>query len=1157
MILIESTQMSSTTKSSGKVRVVSEIEHVLLRPGMYIGGVQLISEDMYVYSDDHGVDGNHAIAKKTISYVPGLQTLFEEILLNAFDQTTREGTGCDHISVIVDQSTGTISVENNGEGLPADTQSVLVKDVPKNMYIPEIVFGVLRSGTNYDDSEERVTGGTNGFGAKLVNICSSHFEVETVDSKKKKKTRFVWRDHMSECHTRKLSSYSKKPFTKISFIPDLSLFGITSLTDDIVSLMKKRLIDIGFASKASVKTTFNGEKMSFKNPIDYMHLYVTSPELPFKPFVDDTNERWTIGVLPSDCGFQQTSFVNGIHTKSGGRHVTHVMNKIVKEITDKIKKSKKYDMKPSDVKAKLHVFIRSFIVNPTFSSQTKESLETAVGSFGSEYVMSDKFISSLTSKDMVSVMTSVAENKLLASLNKTSGTKTSRLVGVKGLEDANLAGTSKSQSCKLILTEGLSAKTFAMSAITVIGRDRFGIFPLKGKLLNTRAVAKSSIIKNVEILNIIKILGLKHGEKYTDTKPLRYGGVILLVDADQDGNHICGLLMNFFHYFWPELIGLGYINLCSTPIVKVSKKDMSLSFMNLNDFKKWEQSTPNHHTFKIKYYKGLGTSTASEAKECLSNIDSKLIEMVPDANMDESVLLAFNKKKSDADARKLWLTERYNEEDNIDRSLKQVTVSDFINKELVHFSYYSNQRALPNVVDGLKPSQRKILHTAIKYLSNSDMKVAQFGAKVAEKTDYHHGEASLMETIINMAQNYMGSNNINLLEPMGAFGTRLNSDDSASPRYIFTKLTEIAKAIFPVQDAPLLKYLTSDNMLIEPEFFVPVIPMVLVNGTIGIGTGFSTTIINYNPEDICDAIENKLNGISSNSLTPWYRGFKGTIEPSSGGSYVTYGVYELNDSTCSMHISELPVGVWTDSYKEFLEEMLMNKAHGISDVVFNHSDCIIDMTIVFQPGSYMAEIKKMSRFELISLFKLSSSLSTSNMHLFNHKMRIHKYESAEEILDEFFAVRLEFYQKRKDSLIRELEHRLQVLSNKVRFIRYVKSAKTNTVDILNMTTAELSSHLSDKGFDMLPSDDPEFKYLVSMPIRTITTENANKLAREQTETQTELDTVRATEIKTMWINDLNQIRSINSRINREMAEEALESKNKVQKKKVAKRGTKK
>ncbi len=1131
--------MSSSTASSGKIQVLSDIEHVLKRSGMYIGGHRSISEEMYVCSSIDA-DGDHSIEKRTINYVPGLQTLFEEILLNAFDQTTREGTGCNTIKVNIDRETHTISIENNGSGISSEKQEVVVNGASSMMAIPEIVFGILRSGSNYDDTEERVTGGTNGYGAKLVNIWSTNFEVETVDSVLKKKTRFAWKDNMSECYMRKISAYaSKPPFTKVSFTPDLARFGIDSLTDDIVSLMKKRLIDISFASKATVITWFNGKRISIKNPIDYMNLYA-SREMMVKPIADVSGERWTVGVMHSDCGFQQTSFVNGIHTKNGGTHVNTVVNKLVASLTEKIKKAKKLDLKPSDIKGKLHVFIRAFIVNPSFSSQTKEALKTDRRSFGSEYEMSDKFTKQLLSKDMIDMFTEIGESKVLQSLNKTSGSKTARLIGIKGLEDANHAGTAKSDACKLILTEGLSAKTFAMSAITVIGRDRFGIFPLKGKLMNARAASKTSIAANVEISNIVKILGLKHGEKYTSTKSLRYGGVVLLVDADQDGNHICGLILNLFHYFWPELIAMGYLNLCSTPIVKVNKKAETISFLNLNDFNRWEQQTPNAHTYSVKYYKGLGTSTAKEAKECLENIDSKLLMMTPDDDMDGSVELAFNDKK--ANDRKEWLKFRYDPSDNIDRSVREVAVSDFINKELVHFSYYSNQRSLPSVVDGLKPSQRKILFTAIKYLSVSEMKVAQFGAKVAEKTDYHHGEASLMEAIVNMGQNYVGSNNINLVDPIGCFGTRLwNGDDAASPRYIFTKLAQVAKTIFHKDDAELLEYLESDNMKIEPEYYVPVIPMVLVNGANGIGTGCSTKVLKYNPVDICAYLKCKMRGTDTPALRPWYRGFNGSILESGKNSYTSYGKFEYLDDLQAIRITELPIGTSTESYKDLLEKMLTEKMFGIQDVILNHSDIIVDFTLIMDAAAYK-KTKATDRDTMMGLLKLTSSLSYNNMHLFNKEGIITKYDTVEEIIDEFYAIRLIFYKKRKEAMINQLEHELKVLSNKARFIRYVKSAKQCSVDILNMKAKQLSDHLLAKKFDMIPENDPEFKYLINMQIRSITNENADKLDQERDDISKHLEKVKKTSIESMWETDLDAIVAANKLTNDELAEDLLSAK---------------
>ena len=1569
---------------SDNYQVLSDIEHILLKPGMYVGSSQLITEDMYIIED-----GN--IVKKSIKYIPALQRLYEEILLNAFDQTVRNGTDCSEIHVNIDKESNTITVHNNGQGLPI----VLKEEL--DCYIPEMVFGMLRSGSNYSD-EDRITGGTNGLGAKLANIFSTSFILETADSERKKLYVQEWKNNMSEKSDPKITSLGrKKPYTIITFQPDLKYFKIKTLTDDMIALMEKRLIDIGFASHAKIKTFYNGENKTIKKTEDYMKLYCTNEQQYDTFMVDSTCERWTVGIMLSSNGFNHASFVNGIHTSLGGSHVDHVMASISKEVIEKLK-TKKIEIKPSDVKNKLFVFLKSTIVNPIFDSQTKECLKMTKSKFGSEYIMSDTFKRKLLNSDLLKLMMNVSESKLLKDLSKTSGTKTSRLIGIKGLEDANFAGTSKSSQTKLILTEGLSAKTFAMSAITVIGRDRFGIFPLKGKPLNVRGTAIAKVTANAEICNIVKILGLKYGEKYTDLTSLRYGGVIALADSDVDGNHICSLILNIFHYFWPELLAMGYLGFCSTPIVKVYQKKETLTFYTLNDYESWlEQNTTKQ--IKTKYFKGLGTSTAAEAREALENIDTKIITFDSDELVNQTVNLAFDKKQTNE--RKLWLMERYDPKANINRKLRDVSISDYINKELIHFSYYDNQRSIPNVMDGLKPSQRKILYTAIKYLTNSEMKVAQFGAKVAEKTDYHHGEASLMGAVVNMAQTYVGSNNINLLEPKGAFGCldpdteillwsgklkkakdieigeqlvgddgtkrivqkltdgiddmfkitlsngmefiansqhkltlryrphkqiywkensktwtfsyfdhncmniksksistiesgstttynkskltkdaaflQINSDanniiaseiidikicdymklsksnkdkmqslvnsniidweytpveidpyvlgiwlgdgnsdasgiagsdieiiqayalwldtigcelvhdkngkdhenshysvrtktkishrtsigdmnhsketcigcqtstydleicnwkfekvdnynivcegvasngmrrndlsphreilkqlnlyknkhipdhyiknnkdirlqllagiidadgcvkyqtdtklltgieisqsnrlrsqliddiytivislgfkghigylgvgsktskdedmsmktlfitgdnldtipmrvarkqiksytrtrntygcafkvellgkgkfngweldgnhrfllkngiithnsritggsDAASPRYIFTQLSDIAKKIFDSRDSQLLNYLESDGMSIEPEWFAPVIPMILVNGAIGIGSGFSTEVLQYNPVDICNYLSTMLeDNKPAKNLKPWYKGFNGSIERLASGKYRTIGCYEFNDTKRSLTITELPIGVWTDDYKDFIEAMFADKDDStIADIRYGNSDVIVNIEIIITPREY-GKIREMDVDDILNKFKLSSKLSCTNMYLFNHEGTITKYNNVYEILKEFYLIRLDFYIKRRDAIITVLKYELMILSNKVKFIEHVKAGK---IKLQKIDDKSLLAYLINNEFDQdhgvygEPIDTPtlkEFAYMIDMPIRSITNENAEKFKQQQISKQEELDRIIAQTAKDMWKLDLQSVVEANNK----------------------------
>lgn len=400
-----------------------------------------------------------------------------------------------------------------------------------------------------------------------------------------------------------------------------------------------------------------------------------------------------------------------------------------------------------------------------------------------------------------------------------------------------------------------------MSGLSIVGRDYYGVYPLKGKPLNVRDASHNQVMANVEVKAIMDILGLKPGVKYTEEniKTLRYGSLMIMADQDHDGSHIKGLVINFIHHFWPSLLDVpGFLKQFITPIVKVTKGKQSKTFFTLPEYETWKESTGNDGKgWKIKYYKGLGTSTSQEAKtyfsdldtheitfECLSldvkeeqdeaeadDLDSDLEKTKSTAKPDsvnsyggELIDLVFNKKK--ADERRTWMTENLSKDTYLDyaavKDYGSVKYSQFINKEFILFSRSDCDRSIPHVMDGFKPSQRKVLYACIKRKLKDEIKVAQLAGYIGEHSAYHHGEASLHSTIIGMAQSFVGSNNINLLTPSGQFGTRrMGGKDSASPRYIFTMLESITRKIFHPDDDELLNYLSDDGMSIEPEFYMP------------------------------------------------------------------------------------------------------------------------------------------------------------------------------------------------------------------------------------------------------------------------------------------------------------------------------------------------
>ncbi|KAH9774562.1 DNA topoisomerase 2 [Citrus sinensis] len=1115
----------------------SQLEHILLRPDTYIGSIEKHTQALWIYEEE-----SKTMIHRTISYVPGLYKIFDEILVNAADNKQRDPK-MDAVKVVIDQEHDLISVHNSGDGVPVEIHQ------EEGVYVPELIFGHLLTSSNYDDNVKKTTGGRNGYGAKLTNIFSTEFIIETADGKRLKKYKQVFTNNMGKKSEPNISKCKEgENWTKVSFKPDLAKFNMTHLEDDVVALMKKRVVDLAGCLGKSVKVELNGHRVPVKSFAEYVDMYPKS----VTRFHERVNERWEICVTLSEGQFQQVSFVNGIATIKGGTHVDYVANQIANHVMAVVnKKNKNANVKAHNVKNHLWVFVNALIDNPAFDSQTKETLTLRQSSFGSKCELSEEFLKKVTAKSgIVETLLSWANFKQSKDLKKNDGTKTEDVRGISKLEDANLAGGRNSEQCTLILTEGDSAKALAMAGLSVVGRDRFGVFPLRGKLLNVREASSNQVLNNSEIGNIKKILGLKQGVEYNNVKSLRYGHLMIMTDQDHDGSHIKGLLINFIHSFWPSLLKIpSFLVEFITPIVKATNKNGKvLSFYSMPDYEAWKESLGgNASSWSIKYYKGLGTSTSKEGKEYFQNITLHKKDFVWEDDQDgEAIELAFSKKK--IEARKKWLLQ-FEPGNHLDQKEKYIKYSDFVNKELILFSMADLQRSIPSMVDGLKPGQRKILFCSFKRNFIKEAKVAQFSGYVSEHSAYHHGEQSLASTILGMAQDFVGSNNINLLQPNGQFGTRnQGGKDAASARYLFTRLSPITRFLFPKDDDKLLDYLNEDGQQIEPTWYMPIIPTVLVNGSEGIGTGWSSYIPNYNPRDIVANVRRLLNGEMMEPMHPWYRGFGGTIEKTAskeaGVTYTVTGIIEeVNETT--LRIKELPIRRWTQDYREFLESIIDQNDSFIRGFRQYSDDTTVDFEVFLSEESMM----RTKQEGLLKKFKLTTTISTSNMHLFDSKGVIKKYDTPEQILEEFFHIRLEFYEKRKKVQLENLELELLKLENKVRFILGVVNGE---IVVNNRKRTDLLLELRQKGFTPFPKnsksieavvagatdeteeseENPEvvngvqsidYDYLLSMAIGTLTLEKVQGLLADRDKLNEEVDDLRKATPESLWVKDLDAL----------------------------------
>jgi DNA topoisomerase-2 len=1046
---------------------------------------------------------------RKIRYVPGLYKIYDEVLVNAIDHWTRmdlkintqdaikKGTMSEtpevklkmkfkpvkNIKISIDQVTGMISVLNDGDGIP------IAMHEQEGVYVPEMLFSQFLTSGNYKGekvNQTKIIGGKNGYGAKLAALFSTEFTIETVDFTRHKKYVQVYRNNLKEINPPEVTNYMGVPYTKITFCPDFKRFGMTGLTDDMLAMFKKRVYDAaGWCT--GVNVFYNDFRIPIRDFNQYMNLYLGSRNIR-KRFFMMAGERWEVGATYSDHQeFQQISMVNGIFTSKGGRHVTYIADQIAKKLAKEISTEKNI-VDQRTVKANLWLFLRCVIENPNFDSQTKEALTTQVAKFGSKCELSTEDILKIGRVGISKRSKDFSMFKETLTSKTTDGKKVNR-VSVDKLEDADYAGKKNSEKCVLILTEGDSAKGFALQglkALTAEERKYYGVFPLKGKMLNVRDAKQKQIDDNDEIASLKKILALQSGVDYSGPdgiKKLRYGKIMILTDSDHDGDHIKGLVINFIHKFWPSLLDTNdFITTMITPIViawkerKVGRKTEKyniIKFYSENQFYEWKKHNNDGRGWKSRYYKGLATSKEEDAQECFR--ESKMIQYMLDpveedqsgrkiSPSDDAINLAFLQKN--ADLRKKWLQEAnldYINEYNINKE----TYSEFINHRLVQFSWADTYRSIPNICDGLKPSMRKIIYFCLKNRVNDSLKVAQLGGKVSNATSYHHGEKSLEGTIVGLAQDYVGSNNINLLRPEGMFGTRFaNGKDAGSARYIYTKLEDMTPFIFRTEDSMLYKYLTDDGFPIEPEWYLPIIPMALVNGANGIGTGWSTYIPQYNPLDLVARLRKLLNGhsvIGTGDPVPWYRGFTGKIQPgveTNGfvSNYTCIGDYQIYQNR--VRVKELPIDGCFSDYKKFLEDLIRPVSEEerkkrardkssynaytsvlwgqVKDVHIDSSLCQAE--IVFKDRALNELLGRgVDKFE--KELKLRNSLPVTNMVLFSPELEIRKYSSVNEIIETYFAVRLKYYGYRHRLLIGETDFDLQRVNSKLRFVTEIMNEK--------------------------------------------------------------------------------------------------------------------
>ena len=1120
-----------------KYRKYTPIQHILHRPDMYCGSTKPVEQEHLVADPDEG----YCLGTQNVRIAPALIRIFVEVLSNAIDNVGRSKSAdvaCGRMEVSIDSDTGMTSIKNDGLVVP------ITQHESEKCYNHSLIFGQLLTGSNYDDSEKREDiSGRNGVGVKLTNVFSdpeTGFTVEGVDPTCGKKLVQTWTNNMQDSSGPKItSSKVKTGYTKVTWRPDFPRFGIEGYTSDIIKLYTRFVVDAAMLTKVPVY--LNGTKIPVKSLQEYVGLYPGVEKSESILLKGKTSEAV---LIPSHNKPITVSFVNGVYTKLGGQHVDAWNEAIFRPLIAKFQKKDGPAFTIKDLKPFFSLFVIATVDRPEFDSQDKNKLEAPVVS-----------VSTIKAKEVNSIMKwSTAEDvrdmlrsKELLVLKKAER-RQKKFVKIDGLDGANNAGTKHSQDCTLILCEGLSAKTYAVAGISKgafgkSGRDWFGILPLRGKLLNVRNASPAMIAKNAVVTDIIKAIGLHHEYDYSEAKnlnTLHYGRVMLMTDADVDGIHIEGLVLNMVQTLFPTLFNPDrqkpFLVSMKTPIARIKKRPRDLLFYDEYRFKKFVDEAPEDSKLKIKYYKGLGTTKADDVPDTFA-------EKIVSLSVSEADMVALNTvfHKSLADTRKTWLGNFVpgRSSFSLDDLPKESTLAaaDFVNNELVKFSHDDCKRSIPGM-DGLKEGQRKILYAIKKrkmHNSSDSVKVAQLGGYIAEHSNYHHGEQNLYDTLVKMAQEYPGSNNIPLMYRDGMFGTRLEGGkDAASARYIYTRPDRLTELLYMEVDDHILERVVDDGDLVQPVQYTPILPMHFINGCLGIGTGWSSTIPCYNPEEMIQAILTWLDNDGDVMIPidddepdgddmciipepkPWYRGYKGTIEKIGERKYQTSGVIErkVGGKRPTVVVRELPIGMWTNRFKEICEDLL--EAKQIHSFKNYSTPKDVNFEIVETPDGIECNLKTL---------KLTSTLATSNLVVFDEKEQLRRYPSIMHGLNEFCKVRITNYDRRKEFQISSLRNEIRRMSNKERFIRECIAVKPSKkinesdvpLDIFNEPEAETYKELDDRGYDR---EDGNYGYLLKLEIRTFSSEKVAALQKDIEHKQKDLTTLMKFSPSDLWRRDI-------------------------------------
>lgn len=889
------------------------VDAVYKRPGMWLGS------DKPYEREEWCLDLETMKPEKRLVDFPQVPVnVFREVVANCMDGIVNsfkngwEGRPDGGPSVEFTLNKHTITATNYGVPIAVKKRS---KD---GKWIPEVLYSNMFSSSNFQNTETKNAGGTNGIGAKGVNIFSTEHIVEILDGFNGKKFRQVWRNNMKETDGPEVTNYPKgsESSVTVTYKLDFERFGYKTkkgYPQDIQDMFAFIVLGNSFTAKQPV--SFNGQifdqyfhikdygefiyGQKLDNVVYYYELLDEDNHVIKKKKYPDGSKRPTpvdkhtgrlvipkveLMFIDPPKGQEGTivSFASHIITIDNGVQVDAAVNRIGPVLRDYVNnrtgtrtnnnkpkgkgkgkakpKEPQYKITMKHVRPAITLIVSVTLPEPGFPNQYKTQLVSPTPEYEG---LDEKVYKPMMQWNLVEHLRGALRAMELTSLHKTDGRKV-RNVKTKRSQDADWAGGPKSKQCTLLAVEGDSAKGYANTMIGYLGTDAkntWGVFTARGKVINPGKASVARIQANIEFNELKRMLGLKHETDYTkeeNFKQLRYGKLMMMTDMDHDGTHIKTLVWWLLFYFFPSLFQRNdFFYEYRTKYLRVQKGKKKVDFFTTHEFEDWKAETPDWKKWKQRYFKGMGSSKDSDVKEDVEEIDEHIIKLKYTQDCDQKFEDNFG--KDSADRRKEIITEWEKCKDKRFEVEKEMLFSTILDKELILYVLTSLERAIPKFGDGYKKSQCQIIYGIMKHWSaatgHKPVVVAQLVGIIAMSVAYHHGPDALGEAIMVMGRNFIGSNNVPLICDDGQFGSVLEGGkDRASPRYPSTLPRKYFYKIFRKDDAPILEYNYEGELQVEPKVFYPVVPTALLNGFDGIATGYRAVCPNYNPYDLIEWI---------------------------------------------------------------------------------------------------------------------------------------------------------------------------------------------------------------------------------------------------------------------------------------------------------------